>query len=105
MLFVEHYTVFTLGKSGDINNLLTNKEFLTENKQAGQSIENEINKLHNKTPGYEDIEFNDKIDFYNFLIERFYPNTSPMEVENLDPQLNKKIAKAIAKLMKRVEVV
>ena len=80
-------------------------EFLTENKQAGQSIENEINKLRNKTPGYEDIEFNDKIDFYNFLIERFYPNTSPMEVENLDPQLNKKIAKAIAKLMKRVEVV
>ena len=77
-------------------------EFLTENKQAGQSIENEINKLRNTAPGYEDIEFNDKIDFYNFLIERFYPNTSPMEVENLDPQLNKKIAKAIAKLMKRI---
>ena len=32
LLFVEHYPVFTLGKSGDINNLLTNKEFLTENK-------------------------------------------------------------------------
>ena len=32
-------------------------EFLTENKQAGQSIENEINKLRNKTPGYEDIEW------------------------------------------------
>ena len=32
LLFVEHYPVFTLGKSGNINNLLTNKEFLTENK-------------------------------------------------------------------------
>ena len=32
LLFVEHYPVFTLGKSGDINNLLTNKEFLIENK-------------------------------------------------------------------------
>ena len=32
LLFVEHYPVFTLGKSGDINNLLTNKEFLTEKK-------------------------------------------------------------------------
>ena len=32
LLFVEHYPVFTLGKSGDINNLLTNKEFLKENK-------------------------------------------------------------------------
>ena len=32
LLFVEHYPVFTLGKSGDINNLLINKEFLIENK-------------------------------------------------------------------------
>ena len=32
LLFVEHYPVFTLGKSGDINNMLANKEFLTENK-------------------------------------------------------------------------
>ena len=32
LLFVEPYPVFTIGKSGEINNLLTNKEFLTENK-------------------------------------------------------------------------
>ena len=30
LLFVEHYPVYTLGKSGDINNLLTNMESLIE---------------------------------------------------------------------------
>jgi len=70
-------------------------EFLTVNKNADQVLENEINKLRNK-----DKKFDDKVDYYNFLIERFYPNTSPMQLDDLDPQLNKKIYKAIAELMK-----
>jgi len=65
------------------------------NKQSENALLNEINKLRNS-----DKNFDNKVNYYNFLIEKFYPNTSPMELDDINPQLNKKISKAIAELMK-----
>lgn len=59
------------------------------------SLENELNKLRDN-----DKQFDNKIDFYNFLIEKFYPSSSPMELEDINPQLNQRICKAIDELMK-----
>jgi hypothetical protein len=49
----------------------------------------------------KDSQFDNKTDYYNFLVDAFYGvlDSSPMEMAEKNPELNNEISKLLSKLM------